>query len=472
MASSRLWKPLPGPQTEAFLSPADELFYGGAAGGGKSQLALGLACTAHESSIIFRRQYKDLRDIIRDSHKILDGVAHWNGSDHTWSSIPGARILDFGAVQYTKKKVSWMGRPHDLIVLDEGTQLPEDTYLFLTGWLRTTTPTQRCRVLLCSNPPTTADGEWVIRRFAPWLDEKFPNPALPGELRWYARLSNVDTMVDGPEPFEYKGETIFPKSRTFIPARLDDNPYLVHDDAYRAQLQSLPEPLRSQLLYGDFNIGLRDDPWQVIPTEWAKAAMERFAEWEADGKPGRFEGMGVDVGRHHDLTVFAMRYGNAIDLLRRYPQQSTMIAANLIKGILDANPTAYCNPDETGVGTGLVDRLVEMGLKKRVHPFVAGARTERRTRDGSLGFSNRRSMAWWNLRELLDPEAETEPVVLPNDPELLGDICAIRYSLASDGKIHVEDKEKTKEKLGRSPDAGDSVMQAFAPPEKKPSYIV
>ena len=36
------WVPLPGPQTEAYESLADVTFYGGAAGGGKTDLAIGL----------------------------------------------------------------------------------------------------------------------------------------------------------------------------------------------------------------------------------------------------------------------------------------------------------------------------------------------------------------------------------------------------------------------------------------------
>ena len=469
-----MWRPLPGPQTKAYESLADELFFGGSAGGGKSALALGLAVCQHERSLIFRREYKDLKSIIRDSHIILDGSgARWNGSEKSWVNIPGGRLIDFGAMQYSGKRAGWQGQPHDLIVLDEGPQFNEEDFLFITGWARTTTPSQRVRVVVTGNPPTEADGEWVIRRWRAWLDKSYENPAGPGELRWYARLNNADVEVEGPEPFDYNGETIYPTSRTFIPSSLSDNPYLNNDNHYRARLQNMPEPLRSQMLYGDFSIGLRDDPWQVIPTSWAQAAMDRFVEWKEMGKPGRFEGMGLDVGRHHDLIVAALRYGNAIDDLKRYPVgTNTMAPIGFITALLDKNPTAYCCPDETGVGTGLVDRLFELGYKKRVRPFVAGAHTERRTKDDVLGFANRRSMAWWNLRELLDPEATTEPVVLPDDPNLLGDLCAIRYKIASDGKIQIEDKEKTREKLGRSPDAGDAVMQAFAPPEARGTFIV
>jgi hypothetical protein len=54
-------------------------------------------------------------------------------------------------------------------------------------------------------------------------------------------------------------------SRTFIPARLADNPYLGED--YRRTLNLLPEPLRSQLLYGDWKAGQIDDAYQLIPRD-------------------------------------------------------------------------------------------------------------------------------------------------------------------------------------------------------------
>src|SRR5579863_6219433 len=62
--SPPLWQPLLGPQSRAFESDADELFYGGAAGGGKSDLLLGLAATKHQHSIVFRRNYPAMRALI------------------------------------------------------------------------------------------------------------------------------------------------------------------------------------------------------------------------------------------------------------------------------------------------------------------------------------------------------------------------------------------------------------------------
>ena len=69
-----------------------------------------------------------------------------------------------------------------------------------------------------------------------------------------------------------------PKSRTFIPSSVDDNLFLA-TTGYKATLQSLPEPLSSQMLRGDFNAGAADPAWQLIPTEWIKAARP-------GGRPG------------------------------------------------------------------------------------------------------------------------------------------------------------------------------------------
>ncbi len=83
-------------------------------------------------------------------------------------------------------------------------------------------------------------------------------------------------------------------------------------------------------------------------------------------------------------------------------------------------------------------------------------------RDGSgeLGFANKRSAAWWHLRELLDP-AGGHQIALPPDDLLTGDVTAPHWRMTSSGKIQVESKEEIKKRLGRSPDDGDAVVMAF-----------
>src|SRR5262249_8964197 len=111
------------------------------------------------------------------------------------------------------------------------------------------------------------------------------------------------------------------KSRTFIPASLADNPYL-SKTGYGATLQALPEPLRSQLLYGDFSIGQVDDQWQVIPTAWVRLAQQR---WQKQKKPDlRLSAIGVDVARGgKDKTVISKRYGHWYAPLEKYAGKDT-----------------------------------------------------------------------------------------------------------------------------------------------------
>jgi hypothetical protein len=190
--------------------------------------------------------------------ELIAGQGHWSSRVNGFLLKDG-RTLEFGGLEDLGALGKWKGRAHDLIGFDELPEFLEQHYAFLIGWLRTTLPGQRTRVVGAGNPPTTNEGEWVIRRWAAWLDSQHNRPAGPGELRWYARLDDKDTEVEDGEPFAFKGEMVTPKSRTFIPASLTDNPLLART-GYASQLQSLPEPLRSQLLYGDFHIGITDDP--------------------------------------------------------------------------------------------------------------------------------------------------------------------------------------------------------------------
>ncbi|HEY9646515.1 MAG TPA: hypothetical protein V6C88_09110, partial [Chroococcidiopsis sp.] len=132
-----VWTPLPGPQCLAYESLADETFYGGAAGGGKTDLILGLALTSHQDAIIFRREYPQLKGLVKRAKKILRGTgAQYNATEKMWSGLPGGRSLEFGACQYEEDVEKYQGRAHDLKAIDEITHFSRSQFKFLTGWLR------------------------------------------------------------------------------------------------------------------------------------------------------------------------------------------------------------------------------------------------------------------------------------------------------------------------------------------------
>jgi hypothetical protein len=316
-----VWTPFPGPQTLAYNSPADELFWGGAAGCGKSDCLLGLALTAHKRSIVYRRESKQFTALVDRSREILAG-RDWkfNANDHIWRSGDG-RILEFAGSQHEWDWTKHQGHPFDFVGWDELPHFTRLQYGILNGWNRTSDPNQRCRVVATGNPPTTPEGRWVVEEFAPWLDSQFPNPAKPGELRWYAVIDEKLTWLESGEEFVHKGERIRPRSRSFIPGRVTDNPVLMATD-YVSTLQALPEPIRSQFLYGDFNAGLEDDPYQVIPTDWVRKAMARWTPDRPAGVPQTC--IGVDCARGgRDKTVLAPRYGNWFAPLKKYEGKQT-----------------------------------------------------------------------------------------------------------------------------------------------------
>lgn len=467
-----LWRPFPGPQTEAFRSEADELFYGGAAGGGKTDLLLGLALTAHRDSIIFRREYPQLKGILKRSREIVGQRGRFNGATLIWHSLPGGRSLEFGAVQHDSEtkddKQKFQGRAHDLKGFDELPHFTQAQYRFLIGWLRPgeASPQQRCRVVATGNPPAPGQGEWVVKEWAPWLDSKFPDPALPGELRWYAMLADELVWLREGTQIEHNGETIRPRSRTFIPARVDDNP-IYRESGYKAVLQSLPEPLRSQLLYGDFNAITEDDPWQCIPTAWVLAAQERWRERAAPDVP--LTQLGVDVARGgKDQTIICRRFGEWFAPLEKHPGKTTpdgpAVAALTVKALGELRVPV--NIDAIGVGTSPLDILKGNGVA--VHEFNgSAAATDPYTgkpftdKSGKYKLRNLRTAAYWRLREALDP-TNGQDLALPDDRELLGDLCAHRWTLGAAG-IEVESKDDVKERIGRSPDCSDAVIYALWP---------
>jgi hypothetical protein len=464
-----VWRPLPGPQSDAYYSAADVIGYGGAAGGGKTDLACGLALTRHTVSAIFRREATQLTAVIDRLIHLAGGREGYNGSQRIWR-MPG-RQIEFGSAPHPGDETRHQGRPKDLLVLDEASSFLESQARFLMGWVRTTRAGQKCTVLMTFNPPTTAEGRWVIDFFAPWLDDKHPNPAEPGELRWFATVDGRDAEVPDGRAFVLGGDSeraydfdttavrpdqiVRPLSRTFIPSRVADNPYL-SGTGYMATLQALPEPLRSQMLEGDFSAGLEDDRWQVIPTAWVDAAMKRWAPRTAKTE---MESMGVDVARGgRDATIIARRHGTWFDELIVMPGAETpdgpAVAGQVVAHRRDR---AVVHIDVVGWGASPYDFLTANGVQAVA---VNGAsKSSAKSREGALSFVNLRAEVWWRMREALDPNADA-PIALPPDPALKADLCAPRWKQTASG-IAIELKDDIAQRIGRSPDRGDAACLAL-----------
>jgi len=467
LAGMDKWIPTVGPQADAFGSGADVLLFGGEPGGGKSNLALGLAFTQHKRSLILRRQYTDLTGLIDDAIKIHGSRNGFNGSPPPRLTIGEDQFIDFGACARVGDEHHWMGRPHDLIVPDEATQFAEMQIRFLMGWLRHEDPKQRVRVLMPTNPPLTAEGLWVLQMFAPWLDDRYPDPAKPGELRWVITDEyGKDTWVDGPNDVREiivggRAKIVKPLSRSFIPSSVDDNPYYAAG-SYRSNLDAMAEPHRSILL-GRFKTTFKDQPNQVIPTAWVKEAQQRWTRKPPDDIP--MCSIGVDCsGGGEDPMVIAPRHDGwfaplvSVDGKDIPMDRSGAHCSGIIVSYRRDNALVIVDLGG-GYGGPTYEHLKANGVD--VKGFKGAEKTNRRSKDKKLAFPNKRSAALWLFREALDPgQPGGSQVMLPDDPVLLADLTAPTFEPTATG-IRVESKEDVKDRLGRSPDKGDAVIMSW-----------
>ena len=465
-----IWVANAGPQLQAFYSRADWMLYGGAGGGGKTDLIAGLALTQHTRSLIVRPQYTDLGSIIERVVKIAGTTNGLNKSPPAQFKYEG-RVIDFGAASDLEHAASWQGNPHSLLAFDEGALFKESVCRYLMGWNRnaddtlgTTTP-ERVRTIMASNPPLSAAGAWLVKDWGAWLDPAHPNPASAGELRWFVTTPDGDDLeVDGADDIKtWNGSDYTPKSRTFIPAALKDNPFLI-STGYQSTLDALPSPLREAIRDGNFMMAREDDAFQVIPTNWVMLANDRWLS-EPRGKYAPLDSIGCDVARGgRDNTVLSRRHGHWFDELIVVPGVDTpdgpSVAALVASSLKDQ---AVCGIDPIGVGADATTSLSNAGLNYEEMNGSESAATSF-TRDGSFGFSNKRAEMWWALREALDPNYGYD-LALPVDTALMAELTSPTYEIkpGMPPKILIEAKRDISKRLGASasPDRADAVVYAW-----------
>lgn len=231
----------PTPKQAAFmLLDTREAFYGGAAGGGKSDALLMCALqyvdTPGYSAILFRKSYADLTK----PGALMDRAKEWllpyknvrwdekekkftfylQGTKHLTST------LQFGYMETNNDRYNYQGGEYQFIGWDELTHISKANYEYMFSRLRRLKGVRiPLRVRGASNPPDDDGGAWVRTRF----------------------------IVEGPE-----------KGRIFIPAGLDDNPYLDKEE-YEQTLEELDPVTRARLREGDWSISRKGN---MFKREW------------------------------------------------------------------------------------------------------------------------------------------------------------------------------------------------------------
>lgn len=196
----------------------------------------------------------------------------------------------------------------------------------------------------------------------------------------------------------------------------------------------------------------------LIPLSAAEAAVGREVETTDHLLPI----WGLDVARYGEcLNSLAKRRGNTLlEPVRTWGNVSTMVTVGNLMYEYENTPEKE-RPHEividvVGVGGGVVDRALELGLPVRgVNVGEAAPKTDQLKR-----FQNLRAYLWWEMREWFVglgckiPEEDSD--------FLISELTDVHYALTSSGKIAIEGKKEMLERGVASPDRADSLMLTFA----------
>lgn len=247
------WHPNPGPQTRFLGLTCFEALYGGQAGGGKSDAILvdavryvGRGYGRNYAALLLRREFTDLDKgggLIhrsQDLYRRLGG--EYNATGHRWTFPSGEQVY-FGHVQHEHDVHRYQGDAYQFVGFDELTTFTESQYLYLISRLRSAhgIPLR----LRAGTNPGGVGHDWVFKRFAAWLDPQCPTRVKPAEVAYFKRTSETEEAI---VPRGTPGA----RGRCFVPAALDDNPYLATDGEYSGNLDQLDPVTRARLKFGDW----------------------------------------------------------------------------------------------------------------------------------------------------------------------------------------------------------------------------
>lgn len=439
-----VFTPNAGPQTEFLAASEREVLYGGAAGGGKSY---GLIAdplryfgNGNFNGLILRRTNDELRELVWKSQELYPQAypgAKWAEKKSQWTFPSGARLW-MTYLERDEDVLRYQGQAFSYIGVDELTQYATPfSFVYLRSRLRTTDPTLPIFLRATSNPGGPGHS---------WVKQMFIDPS-PANKAFDATDIETGEVLVYPESHEKAGQSLF--QRKFIPATLKDNPYLYDEGNYEANLLSLPEQQRRQLLEGDWSIS---DGAAFTEFRVHQHVVEPFdipAEWR------KFRACDYGYSSYSACYWFAIDPAYETLIIYRELYVSKHTGRDLGKAVLDAERgenisygvlDSSCWHQRGQIGPSIAEEMISLGCQWRPSDRSSGSRVAGKNRlHELLKYDSDKQMPGLVIFDTCRQAIADLPVI-PSDPKGGDDIDvryrsdhsydAIRYGIMSRPKSH------------------------------------
>ena len=367
-----VFAPNAGPQTEFLAASEQEVLYGGAAGGGKSYGLLADPMRYFDNpnfnGIILRRTNDELRELLWKSQELYPKAfqgAKWQEKKSQWTFPSGAKLW-LTYLERDQDVLRYQGQAFTYIAFDELTQYASPfAWTYMRSRLRTTDQSLPIYMRGTTNPGGPGHG---------WVKKIFIDPA-PANKKFIAKDLDSGNDLVYPEGHARAGEPLF--HRRFIPASLYDNPYLTEDGAYEANLLSLPEMQRRQLLEGDWGVADGAAFSEFRPNVHVIEPYDIPSEWV------RFRSCDYGYSSYSAVHWFAIdpSYGTLINYRELYLSKHT--GRDLARAVLEAEGSekmqygvldSSCWHNRGQIGPSIAEEMIAMGCRWRPSDRTNGAR--------------------------------------------------------------------------------------------------